>query len=43
MIQDSMDVEDDIDDTDVDNLLNNMATDIKMKKQKEAEANMNAE
>ena len=44
MIQDSMDVaEDDIDDTDVDTLINNMETDIKMKKQKEAEANMMAE
>lgn len=44
MIQDSMDVaEDEIDDTDVDTLINNMETDIKQKKQKEAEANMMAE
>ena len=43
MIQDSMEMgEDDIDDTDVDNLINNMETDIKNKKKKEMEANMYA-
>ncbi len=43
MIQDSMEMgEDDVDDTDVDNLINNMETDIKNKKKKEMEANMYA-
>lgn len=43
MIQDSMEMgEDEVDDTDVDNLINSMETDIKNKKKKEMEANMYA-
>jgi division protein CdvB (Snf7/Vps24/ESCRT-III family) len=44
MIQDSMDVADDeIEDTDVDNLIANMETDIRNKKQKNFEAEMGEE
>lgn len=41
MIQDSMEMaEDEIEDGDVDNLISNMEADIKNKKQREIEANM---
>ena len=44
MIQDSMEMaEDEIEDSDVDNLIANMETDIKNKKQREIEASMEAE
>jgi hypothetical protein len=44
MIQDTMEMgEDEIDDTDVDQLIGNMQTDIKNKKQKDMEANYDAE
>ena len=41
MIQDSMEMaEDEVEDGDVDNLISNMEADIKNKKQREIEANM---
>lgn len=44
MIQDSMEMaEDEIDDTDVDGLISNMEADIKNKKQKELQADLEAE
>lgn len=44
MIQDSMQMaQDEIDDTDVDNLINGMETDIKNKKMKQAQMEMEGE